>query len=237
MVLAAGVPPALAQRSLCADCHLVTPGAPGASHLADWDLSAHGRAQVGCEKCHGGDATTAESFRAHQAIVSVHNPASPVNRRNLSRTCGACHPGPFVAFQKSRHFEMQTGGDVLAPTCATCHSDVGAHLMPPRALESQCAQCHGEGKSLARPEYPRQARRMLEGVRDVRELLDHARPLIRRVKDAALKASLEGAYQQAEVPLIEAADAGHQFVFTELEERLDVARQRTEALLARFATR
>jgi hypothetical protein len=79
---------------------------------------------VGCEKCHGGDATTFEPFLAHQGILNSMNPASPINRRNLSATCGTCHAGPFVAFQKSQHFALLNKGD----TGVACVRRVTARL-------------------------------------------------------------------------------------------------------------
>jgi hypothetical protein len=220
-----------AQPSRCADCHFANPDAPGAWHLADWDHSAHARNGVGCEKCHGGDATTFESFQAHQGILSFRNPASPVHRMNLPRTCGQCHHGAFVAFQKSRHYELLRSGNEDGPTCSTCHGEVGARLLSPRGLEGRCAKCHGPGKENARSDYPPQGKIMLESVESVRALLQEARPIIRRMKDEARRQSFEEAYRQAEVPLIEAVQSGHSFVFDQLEERLAVSRQRAESLL------
>jgi Cytochrome c554 and c-prime len=111
------VTPAISQQSRCADCHFSRPDAPAAGHLSDWDHSAHGRSNVGCEKCHGGDATSVEPFLAHRNILNSTNPSSPVNRRNLSTTCGTCHAGPFVAFQKSQHFALLEKGDNRVPVC------------------------------------------------------------------------------------------------------------------------
>ena len=75
--------PASAQNR-CADCHFANPTAPARDHLQAWDRSAHSRNNIGCEKCHGGDATTFESFQAHRGILNSANPASPVNRRNAA---------------------------------------------------------------------------------------------------------------------------------------------------------
>jgi hypothetical protein len=61
------------------------------------------------------------------------------------------------------------------------------------------------------------------------------RSLVNRVSDKPRRAQLDDAYQQAEVPLIQAVQAGHQFVYDDLKERLSVARQRIEALLAQLA--
>jgi hypothetical protein len=34
---------------------------------------------------------------------------------NLPKTCGACHAGPFVAFQESRHFALLQAGTPWSP--------------------------------------------------------------------------------------------------------------------------
>ena len=72
-------------------------------------------------------------------------------------------------------------------------------------------------------------------VREVRARLNEARSIIRRIKDANLRAKFEEQYRQAEVPIIEARNAGHEFVFDNVKERLDRARQRTEALMDALA--
>jgi hypothetical protein len=61
------------------------------------------------------------------------------------------------------------------------------------------------------------------------------RSLVNRVNEKSRRAQLDEAYQQAEVPLIQAVQAGHQFVYEDLKDRLSVARQRIEALLAQLA--
>ncbi|MBI4455663.1 MAG: hypothetical protein HY644_07170 [Acidobacteria bacterium] len=219
-----------AQQSHCADCHFANPNAPS-YHLEEWEHSAHGRNNVGCEKCHGGDATTFELLQAHAGMLSMRNPASPISRRNLPSTCGACHTGPFVEFQKSKHFEFLREGSTEAPSCSTCHTGIGTRLLSPKALESQCAGCHATGKIAPRPEYPTHARLLLAQVRELRALLNEAKPVIGRIRNTEQRKSFEETYRQAEVPLIEAVHSGHSFVFDKLEERLGTSRQRTEALL------
>lgn len=227
--------PSHAQGSRCGDCHIATPGAPAPRHVSAWDLSAHGRNNVGCEKCHGGDATTFESFQTHRGIVPFGNPSSPVERRNLPRTCGMCHSGQFVEFQRSRHYEVLRSGDTHAPTCTTCHDEVGAYLPSPKALEGECNRCHGPNKTAPRPEFAKQARLLLEGVNDVRASLKAAQSLIRRVKSRPRREEFERQYQQVQVPITEAVHAGHSFTFLRVDERLAVARERAGALLERLA--
>lgn len=239
LVAAGGAP---AQQSRCADCHfanppqgLSTPSGDSTRHLRDWDNSAHSKANVGCERCHGGDATTFEPLQAHRTVLHWSNPAAPVYRANLPRTCGSCHTGPFAAFQKSRHYALLQSGNRDVPTCATCHGEAGENRPSPKSLESQCRSCHRADRAGSHPEHPALGRRMLEGVRDTREQLKEARRLIQRVNDKTRRASLEQAAQQVDAPLVQATQAGHSFVYTNLEERLGVARQRLAALFDSLA--
>ena len=140
-----------------------------------------------------------------------------------------------VEFQKSRHYEALREGDRHVPTCTTCHGEVAASLLSPKGLESQCSRCHGPGKARPNSDYPPEGRILLSSVREVRQSLDRARDLLGRVKDKPRRAELEAAYTQAEVPLIEAVNAGHAFVFTALRERLETARRRSEVLLEDLA--
>ncbi len=229
--------PAVAQipTSLCGDCHIARPDAPGGRHIADWDRSAHGRNGIGCEACHGGNPTTAEPFLAHQGILHFHNPASPVARINLPHTCGKCHGGPLWAFQASRHYSLLRAGDRDVPTCATCHEEAAAYLLSPKQLERRCLECHGPGKVAPRPEVAARARLMLEGIRSARALLKETTSIITKVADKERRAALERDVRLAAEPLNEATEAGHAFVFTGLDERLALARQRIADLHERLA--
>ena len=237
LLAAWGAPEALAQldRSNCADCHFANPyDEPAQAHLQDWSRSPHGRNDVGCERCHGGQPDTFESLLAHRDVLGSFNPASPVHRTQLPGTCGSCHAGPYVAFQSSQHYQLLNDGDRRVPTCSTCHGSVGAHLLSPGGLEQQCASCHGPDGVAPRPGRAAGARLLLEGVGEVRDSLEAAGRLIERIRDPERRAALEEAYQQAEVPLIQARQAGHRFVFDQLEERLATARTRAAGLLARL---
>ena len=240
--IAAGSTAVTAQQSRCADCHfanppqgLSTPSGDANRHLRDWDLSAHAKAGVGCERCHGGDATTFERMPAHRTMLHWSNPKSPVFRANLPRTCGGCHAGPFVEFQKSRHYALLQAGNRDVPTCVTCHGEAGENRPSPKSLESECRSCHRADRPGGHPEHPALGRKMLEGVRDARTQLKEARRLIERVSDKARRARLEQAAQQIDVPLTEATQAGHAFVYMNLDERLGVARQRLAALFDTLA--
>ena len=231
MVVAA--PPAAAQtsRSTCADCHFARPDSPAQDHLLNWDRSPHARHNVGCEKCHDGNATTFESLGAHAGILSAAHPKSPVNRRNLPTTCGGCHIGPFVAFQDSRHYQLLATGTADGPTCSTCHETVGARLLSPKALEGRCASCHGPEEVAPRAGRARNARATYEQLAAIRAELKLADARIKKVADPARRALLADVYQQAEIPLTRAVHAGHRFVYDDLLEESAIAQTRVDALI------
>lgn len=232
--LVIGPGPAAGQTNGCVDCHLTRPDAPGADHVADWDRSPHRQASVGCDRCHGGNPAAFEAVAAHRGMLPFGNPASPIARQNVPGTCGRCHSGPYVAFQQSRHYELLRGGDPNVPTCTTCHDAVAANRPSPRQLEARCATCHGAGRTSPNPDLPPEGRLMLEGIRDARTLLQQANGFIARMPAGPRRTSLEDDARQAGVPLTEATNAGHAFVFAGLQERLTVARERISALYARL---
>ena len=219
------------RSSTCADCHYAHPEAPAQDHLYNWSNSPHGRNNVGCEKCHGGDASTYEGLPAHAGILMAGNVKSPVNRRNLPTTCGACHVGPFVAFQDSRHYQLLEAGQEYGPTCSTCHETVGGRLLSPKALEGRCGSCHGLDEIAPRAGRPQLARRVYERLAALRVDLKAAQGGIKKIADPARRAAMLDAYGQAEVPLIRAVNAGHRFVYDELLEHATVAEKRVDALL------
>jgi hypothetical protein len=225
-----------AQTSSCADCHIANLQAdPYPEHTYDWESSAHGRNSVGCERCHDGDATTFESFLAHRGILASRNPASPTHTTSLPRTCGKCHIGPYVEFQKSRHNQLLQDARSEGPTCATCHGPVAARLLSPKALEKRCDNCHGPKGVHPNSDYGPQGRILLEEVYAIREMLKPVPGLMSRVKDAARRSALESQYEQAQVPLREAVHSAHAFVFDQMRERLAAAKERSEALLIELA--
>ena len=221
--------------SACADCHFANPGSISDRHLADFDVSPHSRQRVGCEKCHGGNPATFERGTAHRGMLSPDNQRSPVGRTNIPSTCGTCHVGPFVNFQDSRHYQLLRAGDRNVPVCVTCHGNVAANVPSPKAVEGLCNSCHGDRKVAPRPELARNAALSIAGLNEIRALLDQADAAVARIKDPARKQQLQEQAQQARVPLIEAADAGHRFVYDMLEDRLRLARTRAGALLEELA--
>ena len=142
-----------------------------------------------------------------------------------------------MAFQDSRHYQLLQSGDDRGPTCSTCHGETDGRLLSPKALASQCNQCHGPGEQAPRAERARQVREQYEGLTVVREQMKLAQSLIKRVTDKKRRAEYDEALNQAQVPLTRAVNAGHKFVYDDLKEYLGVAQKRVEALLNRLANR
>ncbi len=239
-VLFAGLlvaPAVYAQQSRCADCHYAQPNAPAPDHLLNWDRSPHARNNVGCEKCHGGNSNVFERVIAHMGILHSSNKKSPVYRANLPVTCGGCHVGPFVAFQDSRHYALLKQGNANGPTCSTCHDSVAGNLLSAKGLEARCNGCHGPKEVAPRAERARKARGMYEGLNAIRQQLRLAESMIKKVEDKQRHADLLALYQQAQVPVTRAVNAGHKFVYDDLEMYLGVAQDRTEKLLASIVNR
>lgn len=229
--------PARAQESRCASCHYANITSPRQDHLQAWDNSPHDRNNIGCEKCHGGDASTFEKTLAHRGILNSANAQSKVHRRNLPTTCGGCHVGPFVSFQDSRHYQLlQTGQDTGA-TCSTCHGSVDGHLLSAKSLAARCDSCHGPKGTAPRSDRAQQVRAQYEELRQVREQMKLAQSLIRKVDNTERRTQLTDEYEQAQVPLTRAINAGHKFVYDELREYLAVAQQRSAALVSKLANR
>jgi hypothetical protein len=226
---------ARAQVSRCADCHLSRQDAPNPSHVEAWSRSVH--RDVGCERCHDGDSRTFEPIVAHQGILASGNPRSPVHRRNLPATCGACHLGPLTAFEQSRHHQVLQAGTLPAPSCATCHDDVEGLLLSAKALASECNACHGPRGGAPRADRAREVREQYEALRIVRQDLKLADSLIKRVEDRERRTRLRQAYDAVQAPLARAIAAGHKFVYDEMKEYLSRSEQRVQELLTSLANR
>ena len=157
----------------CATCH--------ADKVSDYQSSVHARARqqgdsygATCRSCHG---TT-------HRILPSSNSASPVTKKNLPDTCGACHanPGflarhnipfarPVEAYRLSVHGRAVAAGNTLAPSCSDCHSSHA--IVPARDSRSRinhwsvpetCGSCHTDIKNTYLASVHGQA--VLRGARD-----------------------------------------------------------------------
>ncbi len=126
----------------CVACHQgdVLPIALGHS-FQEWQGSAHGKAGVGCEKCHGGDPHAATAEVAHRSVLLASDPASLIHATRLPATCGACHPNELAAYAQTVHArELAAHGK--GATCLTCHGAMAISYPSPTELAARCAVCH-----------------------------------------------------------------------------------------------
>lgn len=99
----------------CLPCHREkTPAA-----VRQWEASAHARAHIGCEKCHG---TNHEKMLKGEAVVDM-------------KVCGSCHKRAYDEHRASRH------GMAL-------HSGWGCTRNLPDRDQRECRFCHEEGSLL-----------------------------------------------------------------------------------------
>jgi cytochrome b subunit of formate dehydrogenase len=159
-------------RVACSTCH---PEAVQALHASVHSLAREEGAPeaAGCVACHG----------APHAIRPARDPGSPVSKRRLADTCGACHanpelpglhgPGrvrPVEAWRSGVHGRAVERGDAAAPSCSSCH---GSHaILPavdpassihPGRVPATCGTCHARIEEAYRDSV--HGRAALRGVR------------------------------------------------------------------------
>jgi cytochrome b subunit of formate dehydrogenase len=139
--------------NLCATCH--SDEVKGFLASVHGVAAKHGDAQApSCQNCHG---------PVHK-ILAAQDPNSPVAKKNLPDTCGACHSDPsFLAnhhipfahpvetYKLSVHGRAVAAGNQDAATCSDCH---GSHAIfasrDPRSkinhwnVPATCGACHSE---------------------------------------------------------------------------------------------
>jgi len=222
-VLLAGEPqlPPAARANLCATCHLqIVQTRSTLTHTDEWVTSSHALHGVGCEKCHGGDATTSDRTAAHRGVTRASDPSSPVSRGQLPATCGGCHAAETNAFERSTHNELLQTGDAWAPTCTTCHSSMAADVLSPTDLERSCAHCHVSD----RVDRAQRARRQMVAIADVRRVLWRVRFEIAGVQDGVRRDALTGQARDADIAVQGVVAAMHAFDQPLVDRRLDDAR-------------
>jgi cytochrome b subunit of formate dehydrogenase len=109
----------------CGQCHRVE---TGIYLLSDHGVAVHKGVEeaASCKDCHGNN----------HYLLDSRNPASPVNRTNVTRTCGRCH-GNAAEMQK---FHLRQD-DPVASYEASVH---GIAFREKKALNAAvCTDCHG----------------------------------------------------------------------------------------------
>ncbi len=121
----------------CFNCHETLSGRwgrPAREHVT----SAHFRASVACNECHGGDPTQDDTDGAHSVEKGF---VGKLDHDKMIDRCGKCHATEVKTFVASKHFPEHEG--VRRVSCMICH---GAHDIGARPESSDwtktCAQCH-----------------------------------------------------------------------------------------------
>ena len=134
--------PAAFEGNHCVSCHETERLPISLGHsFEEWHASAHARAGVGCEKCHGGDPSVSDAAAAHRGVLPAMEADSMVHTRRIVATCGACHPKELAAYQGTIHArQVQERG--TGATCFTCHGSMATSLPSPSELSARCGVCH-----------------------------------------------------------------------------------------------
>jgi thiosulfate reductase cytochrome b subunit len=155
----------------CTVCHADATGMPHAPQLKPVDCSAcHANAAAGYQnsihgKAHAGGVAEAPSCASCHGnihgLVARSDPASPVARENVPKTCASCHANaavaqkfripvvrPVEAYLQSVHARAVAAGKPGA-VCSDCH---GAHAIAPGSdpqstiwranISGTCGRCH-----------------------------------------------------------------------------------------------
>jgi cytochrome b subunit of formate dehydrogenase len=122
----------------CARCHpYQSETYKGSAHMVA--LKAGKTSSATCVDCHG-----------KHDIVSHFQPNSPLYFKNLSKTCGECHPEVSEQVQQSVHGKSVAQGHREAATCIDCHSEHKIEdLRKASSLkisEEICSKCHASEK-------------------------------------------------------------------------------------------
>ncbi len=98
-----------------------------------------------CSDCHG----------AHNIKRDVDD--SPINPKNVAKTCGKCHHGVEETYMKSVHGQLLAEGKAGGAVCTDCHS---AHQMEApsaghfkQSSDQRCGRCHQESLRHYRDTY------------------------------------------------------------------------------------
>ena len=157
-----GAPTRAQIAPMCASCHADAAfmkrynPRPYVFSVAEWQTSVHAKLAA------RGDARVATCTSCHgvHGIRPPKDPASPVFKTNVPRTCAKCHNADymrghairtdqFALYAKSVHgVALLEQGDVSAPACNDCHGNHGAAPPGLKDVAMVCGTCHGREAEL-----------------------------------------------------------------------------------------
>jgi len=190
--------PAVADRDeACRACH-ATRAEERLRAPVHQAADVHGRAGLGCTRCHFGDGGGTDA-RAHDLAGGFRGVPDAVG---VSQMCGRCHDGSrddapdvLAAFRAGAHGAAVARGHDDAASCTDCH---GAHAIEgadhdaaptaPAHVVGTCTRCHADEERMAFAELdPRIPRLFAESV--------HGRARAEGNDDAPSCAGCHGAHQ------------------------------------------
>jgi len=134
---------------LCGSCHATNgrankmAGLKEVNAYADYSQSTHGQGLTSkgllvsaiCTDCH----TSHHELKESDSLSSV-------NPKNVAQTCAQCHKSIYDEYASSDHSIAQNKGDLVYPTCSTCHaaheiSDIKGNKFM-NEVTFQCGICH-----------------------------------------------------------------------------------------------
>ncbi len=127
--------PKPAEAASCIACHGQLDG-PLVEPVSHWKGDVHGEAGLGCESCHGGDASPALASDAEAAMNPAKGFRPAPDRLAVAGFCARCHSDP--AYMK--RFNPQQRVDQLAEYRTSMHGRLNAQKDPAPAT---CVDCHG----------------------------------------------------------------------------------------------
>lgn len=158
-------------------CHEDKLNKTTASTYALWSISTHALFGVTCEKCHGGNASGISKQEAHVGLSNIS-----IARANTPETCGKCHQAELGEFKSSKHFmRLESGEEVPAPACITCHQAHSVHVLTASEIEDFCSNCHNNITGI-NPTVPKRAENALSSVGDLRVEISKATSAVNTAK-------------------------------------------------------
>ncbi len=161
-------PPAYGGEGSCVACHKDPDFQVTNKKLFDyfrlWEQSVHAQEGVGCADCHGGNPGGRVKAAAHgSSKLGAAQPSSPVNYRNIPRTCAQCHEAFYEHYRQSAHFrhlKTRRKNRRQGPNCVTCHASVSTTVLNVNTVRKTCENCHN-AETGNHPEIPGRAEILL----------------------------------------------------------------------------
>jgi len=156
-------------QNACIVCHAQLDGelaAPTAKFATD----VHAIAGLGCEACHGGDASAAMADDPTGSMDPKRGFRPRPTRTQVAEFCGNCHSDAaymkrfspqaridqLAEYRTSTHGKKNAAGDPVPATCIDCH---GVHGIRPVSspdspvyavnVPATCGQCHSDARKMA----------------------------------------------------------------------------------------